>query len=179
MIHDIHTPIPSDGSIHSCTNTNNSDNSNKCNLSTTIRHRKKLKIVNRPRDIDTCIESNDNTKNNMDDSLQLQSTSSHKKSYYERNKERVLSYAKKRYQDNRDKLLAYSKQYQSERKDRVSERNAEYYRSHKESLSEKRSMVIRCECGKNITKGSMAGHRKSKFHIKFVELQIQQNDNTK
>jgi hypothetical protein len=115
----------------------------------------------------------------MVESLQCQSNSDNKKSYYQRNKERVLSYAKKRYQDNRDKLLAYSKQYQSERKDRVSERNAEYYRSHKDSLSEKRSMVIRCECGKDITKGSMAGHRKSKFHIKFVESQIQQNDNTK
>lgn len=179
MIHDIHTPVLPNGSIHFDSNTINSDNSNKSNLSTTTRHRKKLKIVSRTRDNDTCIEPNDNTKISMVESVQCQSTSDNNKSYYERNKERVLSYAKKRYQDNRDKLLAYSKQYQSERKDRVSERNAEYYRNHKESLSEKRSMVIRCECGKDITKGSMAGHRKSKFHIKFVESQIQQNDNTK
>ena len=179
MTDDICTPVPINNSIHSTGNTNNNSNSNSCDLSTTTRYRKKLKIVNRTRDNNTSIKPNDNSKTEINESLSQSKpnkSGSDRESYYARNKERVLTYAKKRYQDNRERLLAYSKQYQNERRDRVSERNAEYYRSHKESLSEKRSIVIRCECGKNITKGSMAGHRKSKFHVKFVESQIQQND---
>ena len=92
-----------------------------------------------------------------------------KNAHYYRNREKILAYAKIRYRENRDKLLAYSKQYQSERKDRVKERNDEYYAKNKEMLLKKRGEKITCECGKIITRGSLSGHIKTKYHLKHVQ----------
>ena len=99
--------------------------------------------------------------------------------HYYRNREKILALAKIRYQDNREKLLAYSKQYQSERKDRVKERNDDYYAKNRERLLRDRSEKITCEgCGKTITKGSLSGHLKSKYHLKRVEQNKTINENT-
>lgn len=92
-----------------------------------------------------------------------------KNAHYYRNREKILAYAKIRYRENREKLLAYSKQYQSERKDRVKERNDEYYAKNKEALLKKRGEKITCECGKIITRGSLSGHIKTKYHLKHVQ----------
>jgi hypothetical protein len=99
--------------------------------------------------------------------------------HYYRNREKILALAKIRYQENREKLLAYSKQYQSERKDRVKERNDDYYAKNRERLLRDRSEKITCEgCGKTITKGSLSGHLKSKYHLKRVEQNKTINENT-
>ena len=92
-----------------------------------------------------------------------------KNAHYYRNREKILAYAKIRYRENREKLLAYSKQYQSERKDRVKERNDEYYAKNKEALLKKRGEKITCECGKIITRGSLSGHIKTKYHLKHIQ----------
>ena len=100
-------------------------------------------------------------------------------SHYYRNREKILALAKVRYQENREKLLAYSKQYQSERKDRVKERNDDYYAKNRERLLRDRSEKITCEgCGKTITKGSLSGHLKTKYHLKRVEENKTINENT-
>ncbi len=101
-------------------------------------------------------------------------------SHYYRNREKILALAKIRYRDNREKLLAYSKQYQSERKDRVKERNDDYYVKNRERLLRDRSEKITCrDCGKTITKGSLSGHLKTKYHLKRLEQSITINENTR
>lgn len=131
----------------------------------------------------------DNKQLNRDDHVE-HSDSSEKKgktdvndakqnSHYYRNREKILAYAKVRYRENREKLLAYSKQYQSERKDRVKERNDEYYAKNREKLLRNRSEKITCDgCGKTITKGSLSGHLKTKYHLKRVEQNKDINENT-
>ena len=111
-------------------------------------------------------EHSDTTKQTEPSHVSDKKTNSH----YYRNREKILAYAKIRYRENREKLLAYSKQYQSERKDRVKERNDQYYAKNKERLLRDRSEKITCrDCGKTITKGSLSGHLKTKYHLKRVE----------
>lgn len=101
-------------------------------------------------------------------------------SHYYRNREKILAYAKIRYRENREKLLAYSKQYQSERKERVKERNDSYYAKNRERLLRDRSEKITCrDCGKTITKGSLSGHLKTKYHLKRVQQNKAINEDIK
>jgi len=87
-------------------------------------------------------------------------------SHYYRNREKILAYAKIRYQENREKLLEHSKQYQRERKDLVKDRNDAYYMKHRDRLLQSRAEKVDCTCGKTITKGSIASHLKTKYHLK-------------
>ena len=100
-----------------------------------------------------------------------------KNTHYYRNRDKILAYAKIRYKENREKLLSYSKQYQSERKDRVKERNDEYYAKNKEALLKKRGEKITCKCGKTITRGSISGHIKTKYHLKHLEKNDEKTNN--
>ena len=120
-------------------------------------------------------ERSDTTKQTEPSDVGDKKTNSH----YYRNREKILAYAKIRYRENREKLLAYSKQYQSERKDRVKERNDQYYAKNKERLLRDRSEKITCcDCGKTITKGSLSGHLKTKYHLKRVEQNKAINEKT-
>lgn len=120
-------------------------------------------------------ERSDTTKQTEPSHVSDKKTNSH----YYRNREKILAYAKIRYRENREKLLAYSKQYQSERKDRVKERNDQYYAKNKERLLRDRSEKITCcDCGKTITKGSLSGHLKTKYHLKRVEQNKAIDDKT-
>jgi phage FluMu protein Com len=106
-------------------------------------------------------------------------TNKNSNSHYYRNREKILAYAKIRYRENREKLLAYSKQYQSERKDRVKERNDTYYIKNRDRLLRDRSEKITCsDCGKTITKGSLSGHLKTKYHLKRLEQNKPVEENT-
>lgn len=96
-------------------------------------------------------------------------TDKKKQSHYYRNREKILAAAKLRYQKNRETLLEYSKQYQRERKDQVKDRNSAYYEKHRDRLLKDRAIKIECSCGKSITKGSLASHLKTKYHLKRVE----------
>ena len=96
-------------------------------------------------------------------------TGKKKQSHYYRNREKILAAAKLRYQKNRETLLEYSKQYQRERKDQVKDRNSAYYEKHRDRLLKDRAIKIECACGKSITKGSLASHLKTKYHLKRVE----------
>ena len=105
-------------------------------------------------------------------------TDKKKQSHYYRNREKILAAAKLRYQKNRETLLAYSKQYQRERKDQVKDRNSAYYEKHRDRLLKDRAIKIECSCGKTITKGSLASHLKTKYHLKRVEQDETINDQT-
>jgi len=96
----------------------------------------------------------------------VNNTQQSQNNHYYRNREKILAYAKIRYQENREKLLEYSKQYQSERKDLVKDRNDAYYVKHRDRLLQSRAEKMNCTCGKTITKGSIASHLKTKYHLK-------------
>ena len=57
---------------------------------------------------------------------------------------------RKDYEENRDKLLEKSKQYKIDNAEKLKER-------------------MDCECGKNILSKTINRHKKSKYHIKFIE----------
>tara|TARA_R110000803_G_scaffold183442_1_gene245775 strand:- start:22 stop:687 length:666 start_codon:yes stop_codon:yes gene_type:complete len=59
-------------------------------------------------------------------------------------------YNNKNYQANRDKALEKSHQYNKDNAEKIKER-------------------MDCECGKNILKISINRHKKSKYHINFIE----------
>lgn len=88
--------------------------------------------------------------------------------HYRRNREKILAYAKIRYKNNRERLIEYSKNYQNERKDLQKERNCTYYERNRERLLKDRSIKIDCACGKVITKGSLASHLRTKYHLKRI-----------
>jgi hypothetical protein len=140
-----------------------------------IIERPKLSLLH-PDTIGTIDDNSQSDKNTTSSNDNSNSTS--KESHYYRNREKILAYAKLRYKENRERLLEYSKAYQRERKDQVKTRNTDYYAKNRERLLKDRATKIHCECGKTITKGSLATHLKTKYHLKRVNINDDINDNT-
>jgi hypothetical protein len=63
--------------------------------------------------------------------------------------------------DNKEARLKIKKKYRDNNKDKA----AEYYQSTKEG----RQVMIKCECGKDVMKCSMARHIKQKQHLQNIE----------
>ena len=72
------------------------------------------------------------------------------KEWVEENKEHIKNYKKQSYQDNKDILTERVKEYRLQNKD-------------------KRKEKFNCECGLDVNKDSIARHKRSKKHIKFIE----------
>lgn len=86
------------------------------------------------------------------------------KRWVENNKEKVTKYYHDRYEKKKEELLAQRKQYYEKNKNLVLESSKKYRENHKEQIAEWASMKIKCECGAEISRGHMAGHRKTKKH---------------
>jgi hypothetical protein len=77
------------------------------------------------------------------------------KEYYEINKNYVKERTKVYYDANKYKLRQKSKDFRDANKDKIKEYQLE---------------KITCECGSTLSRGNMPQHRKSKKHLKFLEL---------
>jgi len=103
------------------------------------------------------------------------------KEWREENKESITANAKEYYQLNREELLEKRKEYREANKEKCKEvckewhkknreqqnkKQKEYYEANKEELNARAGERIKCECGCEVARGSIASHRKSEKHKK-------------
>ena len=69
---------------------------------------------------------------------------------------------KQYYLDNKERILIAVTEYRQTHKAEHAEYGKKYKLAH-------RAEVIRCECGRTIKRFSLAGHRHSKVHLKYME----------
>ena len=67
---------------------------------------------------------------------------------------------KKYYIDNKDKLKEKSSEYRKDNHDKIKK----YRKDNKDKLTE----IIKCECGREITKNNFSTHKKSKLHNDLI-----------
>jgi group I intron endonuclease len=118
--------------------------------------------------------------------------------YQKENKDKIKAYNQEYQKENKDKIKAYHQEYQKENKESIKEYNSCHYTTHKEKYSEnhkqyylknkdavsvkhreyyqknieKYNEIIVCECGVEITKGSLSRHTKSKQHQNYLSSKI-------
>jgi len=73
---------------------------------------------------------------------------------------------KKRYEENRDKIIEQKQNYYKENKDKILVYNHNYYEVNKNKINEK----VNCECGCDVLKRELIPHKKTKKHIKLMEI---------
>ena len=76
-----------------------------------------------------------------------------RKSYYERNKEKIALKNKEYRENNREKMCEYQKIYR--------ENNQEKIKAYKRTK-------VQCDCGAITTKNDKAKHERSKYHTKIM-----------
>lgn len=69
----------------------------------------------------------------------------------------------------KEKIKEIKKKYYDENKDKIKEKDKKYYDENKEKIKERISEKITCECGRIVSKGVIARHRKSLKHIAYTE----------
>jgi hypothetical protein len=82
----------------------------------------------------------------------------YKKQYYIDNSEKI-----KQYQiDNSEKIKQYQKQYKIDNPEKIKQQQKQY--------NIDRSYKIKCVCGSHIRKRGLTEHKKTKKHIKYMDL---------
>ncbi len=79
-------------------------------------------------------------------------------------------YKKQYYQDNKEYIINYQKEYRDNNKEDINKKKAEYREKNKEEINKKKAEKITCECGTIISKQRLAKHKKTKKHIKELEI---------
>ena len=87
----------------------------------------------------------------------INSEKERKKIYREANRDKLSERRKLYYEANRDK----SKEYYQQNKQSISKYKKEYRETNREKISEQKSVKVTCECGAQVTKGSLSRHKKS------------------
>jgi hypothetical protein len=98
---------------------------------------------------------------------------------YSKHRDKILCYQKQKYRELREAKLAYQKEYNEKKKDELQNYNSTYYEQNREKFLAKCKVTIRCNCGREISRGAMSGHLKSKIHLKFLELKNSQANNSR
>ena len=73
------------------------------------------------------------------------------------------------YEANKDKISEEKKVFYEANKDKISEQKKVFYETNKDKIKERSSEKIVCECGCELRRDSLTGHRKSKFHQDFIQ----------
>lgn len=89
-----------------------------------------------------------------------------KLSYYQRNRDKIISKQKNKYSQNREQLLAYQKEYNKQHHEEYLRKQKDWYQINRETILAKRKEKITCECGKEITSSNMSKHRQTSIHFK-------------
>ena len=76
-------------------------------------------------------------------------------------------YKTARYANHREEMLAYQKKYHEENHDTFLQYQKEYYQRTKEAKKERSNVMVMCECcQKEVRRGAISGHRKTKKHLR-------------
>jgi len=89
---------------------------------------------------------------------------------YSKHRDEILRYQKQKYRELREEKLAYQKEYNGKKKDELQNYNSNYYEQNREKFLAKCKVPLLCSCGKEISRGAMSGHLKSKIHLKLLKL---------
>jgi hypothetical protein len=72
-----------------------------------------------------------------------------------------------RYIEHREEMLAYQKKYHEENHDAFIQYQKAYYQRTKEEKKERYNVLVHCDCcKKDVRRGAIANHRKTKKHIR-------------
>ena len=75
-----------------------------------------------------------------------------------------------RYIEHREEMLAYQKKYHEENHDAFIQYQKAYYQRTKEAKKERYNVLVHCDCcKKDVRRGAVANHRKTKKHIRNEE----------
>jgi hypothetical protein len=88
----------------------------------------------------------------------------YQKLYKQNNKEKIKEY----YNDNKDEIKNKQKDYYNDNKDEIKNKQKDYYNDNKEELAEQNKEIIICCCGKQYTKCNKTNHKRTKFHLSYI-----------
>lgn len=88
--------------------------------------------------------------------------------YEEEHKEQMFKYRQEYYQANKEKI----QEYLEKNKEHINETRRKRHAVNKEHVNKLRREKVVCECGCEVTKGSLGRHRKSAFHQEYLNLTI-------
>ena len=94
------------------------------------------------------------------------------KETYEEKKEEILKKKKIYHTENRDKILQYQKEFRKNNPEIAKLRDEQKYLKFKETILSQNKEKVVCECGCEITKGSLYNHKKSQKHIDLMNNQL-------
>ena len=80
----------------------------------------------------------------------------------------IKAYRKNYYTSNREKLKTTNRENYEKQKEARLTKMKEYREKNKDKLKEVAKSVIKCSCGREITKSNLAKHITSKIHNKEV-----------
>lgn len=126
---------------------------------------KTLKCVNKIIPHRTLKEYREDNKNEIAEKL---------KKYRKNNKETLSLKYKQYYDENKDIVLMKNKEYREKNKETLSLKNKQYREQNKEQIILKKKEKITCECGVTCRKNDLSRHKKSKFHINYIN-QLNEN----
>jgi hypothetical protein len=81
-----------------------------------------------------------------------------------------LRTTRERYQANKTQINEKDKEYYEANKTQIIKKRKEYYEANKTQINEKKKELIRCECGKSLTKSNITNHNKSKQHKQYQQV---------
>jgi hypothetical protein len=90
------------------------------------------------------------------------------KEYKIDNKDKIRDYFNEYRKDNKDKINNYLNEYRKDNKDKINNYRNEYRKNNKDKIRE----LIKCECGREITKNNFSTHKKSKLHNDLINKTI-------
>jgi len=83
-----------------------------------------------------------------------------------------------RYIEHREEMLAYQKKYHEENHDAFIQYQKAYYQRTKEAKKERYNVLVHCDCcKKDVRRGAIANHRKTKKHIRNEEASNKEASN--
>ena len=92
-----------------------------------------------------------------------------KHEYYNNNKDKILDMRKEYYGENRDNIREFQKEYRIINKDELNEQSKKIYQENRDKILERKSTKYLCECGKALSHGNKAKHKKvCKFNSKAI-----------
>jgi hypothetical protein len=74
------------------------------------------------------------------------------------------------YYKHREEKLEYQKNYNRQRGDAIKDYNKSYYMKRREEILEKARTKVTCECGCVVQLFNMNSHKKTKKHIRYLEM---------
>ena len=89
-----------------------------------------------------------------------------------------VTYKTIRYIEHREEMLAYQKRYHEENHDAFLQYQKAYYQRTKEAKKERYNVLVHCDCcKKDVRRGAIANHRKTKKHIRNEEASNKEASN--